>query len=303
MDFNDFLRDLKNLIELYLTDRSDDFTLYSWIDFWIDNFKVGNVKDSTLTQIRSVSKNHLKKQLPDVSLSSLSVLDVQEGLMKISSSRMREYAKITLSECLKKAKELKYVSENVCEFVSIPSHVRQEGIALTVEQEVEFFSVAIDSAYFGPFFFMRWTGCRPAEAFLVKWSDVDFSNLSIWINGTKTDGSARCVPLFPELLDYLSDLFQSALDRSGYLFSGSVDGAKHAILRIDVPFHVSCKDFRTTFATRCSEQGVSPHVLQKWLGHTSTKTTNKYYIKVLEDFERSEMSKVFAPNYPFCFKP
>lgn len=299
MDFQDFLSALKNLIDLYLSERNDTFTLYSWLDFWVVNFKSGNVKDSTLIQIKSVCKNHLKKYLPDVSLSSLTVLDVQEGLMKIPSSRMREYAKITLSESLKKAKELKYVSENVCEFVSIPSHVRQEGVALTVEQEVEFFSVAVDSAYFGPFFFMRWTGCRPAEAFLVKWSDIDFTNSTVWINGTKTDCSARCVPLFSELYDYLSSL----LDRSGYVFSGNVDGAKHAVSRIDVPFHVSCKDFRTTFATRCSEQGVSPHVLQKWLGHTSTKTTNKYYIKVLEDFERSEMAKISAPNYPFCFKP
>lgn len=289
MDDKTFFYELRKLIDQYLADSECGYTVHSWLDFWVDNFKVGNVKPATLAALKSVIRLHIKPNLPDVALSSLCVISLQEGLMKIDSSRMRQYAKTVIFEALRKAKELRYVSENVAESVVIPKHVAKEGVALTVDQEREFFRKSRRSYYYGAYLFMRWTGCRPGEAFSVRWHDVDFENNSVWISGTKTEGSARLVPLFPVLKQYL---FMKQGDFDDYLFPGNINGAKHVIMRIEVPFHVSCKDFRTTFATRCSESGVSPRVLQKWLGHTTAKTTNKYYIKVLEDFEKSEMSKV-----------
>lgn len=55
--------------------------------------------------------------------------------MSISFSRMREYAYSVLNDAFKKACRLKYVTENVVELVEIPAHKRQEGRALTKEQE------------------------------------------------------------------------------------------------------------------------------------------------------------------------
>lgn len=60
---------------------------------------------------------------------------------------------------------------------------------------------------------------------------------------------------------------------------------------------VKIKDLRTTFATRCMESGVSEKVISKWLGHSNTTTTSKYYEKVQSDFESREarkISKVFG---------
>lgn len=161
--------------------------------------------------------------------------------------------------------ELRYVSENVAESVIIPKHHAKEGVALTVEQERIFFEKAEKSFYYGAYLFMRWTGCRPGEAFTVRWKDVDLNNDTVWISGTKTEGSSRLVPLFPPLKDYFCHHSGMGFDN---VFPGTINGAKHVIMNIDVPFHVSCKDFRTTFATRCGEAGVSDKVLQKWLGHT-----------------------------------
>lgn len=289
MDEKFFFLELRKLIDQYLGDIECKYTVHSWLDFWYREFKVGKVKPSSLSAIDSVIRLHLKPNVPDVSLSALSVLELQDGLMKISSSRMREYSKVTISEALKKAKELRYVSENVAESVIIPKHHAKEGVALTVEQERVFFEKARKSFYYGAYLFMRWTGCRPGEAFTVRWKDVDLINDTVWISGTKTEGSARLVPLFPPLKEYLSRRCGMGFDK---VFPGTINGAKHVIMNIEVPFHVSCKDFRTTFATRCGEAGVSDKVLQKWLGHTSAKTTQKYYIKVLPDYERSEVMKL-----------
>ena len=289
MDDKTFFYELRKLIDQYLADSVCEYTVHNWLDFWVENFKVGNIKPATLSALNSVIRLHIKPNVSDVALSSLSAVALQESLMKIESSRMRQYSKAVIFEALRKAKELRYVSENVAESVVIPKHVAKEGVALTVDQEIEFFRRSRRAYYYGAYLFMRWTGCRPGEAFTVRWRDVDFDNGSVWISGTKTKGSARLVPLFPVLKEYLQP---RQGDPDKHLFPGNINGAKHVIMHIEVPFHVSCKDLRTTFATRCSESGVSPSVLQKWLGHTNAKTTNKYYIKVLEDFERTEMNKV-----------
>ena len=65
-----------------------------------------------------------------------------------------------------------------------------------------------------------------------------------------------------------------------------------------VKFHI--KDLRTTFGTMCAENGISESVIAKWMGHTTTKTTRKYYIKILSDFEKMQASK-FDTNFDTDF--
>lgn len=270
-------------------DKSESPFLFEYLDFWIENFKVEKVKKSTLIQIKSVIKNHIIPNFENKRLNEYSLMEIQNSLMSISFSRMREYAYSVLNDAFKKACCLKYITENVVGLVEIPAHKRQEGRALTKEQERLFFEKAKSSKYYKVYLFMRLTGCRPSEAFRVKWSDVNFDKKTIWLDGTKTDLSARLVPLVPSL----SRVLRTIGRKGDYVFDGmTADGAKHAISRIVVPFEICCKDFRTTFATWCSHNGVQPHTLQKWLGHTTYNTTSKYYVKVLSEFEKNEVSKI-----------
>lgn len=64
------------------------------------------------------------------------------------------------------------------------------------------------------------------------------------------------------------------------------------IHKLEMKRKVKIKDLRTTFATRCMENGVSEKVISKWLGHTNTTTTSKYYEKVQSDFESREAKKI-----------
>ena len=41
-----------------------------------------------------------------------------------------------------------------------------------------------------------------------------------------------------------------------------------------------------------AEMGMSDDIIAKWMGHTSTTTTKKYYIKVLSDFEKEQKAKL-----------
>lgn len=268
-----------------------EYTFYAWLDFWLVNFKKKRLKPKSYKQLESVSRLHLKKHLPDRPLNELTSIDLQIALNDIKSSRMREYAKVTVSEALKKAKQLHFTSENVAEFVAVPQHRRKEGHALTKDEEQEFFEVARESSYYASFVFMRWTGCRPAEAFLTLWGDLDFDKKTIWLRGTKTEKSKRVVPMSKAVKETFEP-FKCALKDIKLFGKQTAELCKKAIARLPLSFHVCCKDFRTTFATRCSENGVALKVLQKWLGHTTEKTTSKYYVKVLDDFEKKEAEKI-----------
>lgn len=50
--------------------------------------------------------------------------------------------------------------------------------------------------------------------------------------------------------------------------------------------------FRHTFATRCFEQGISPKIVQKYLGHASLKMTMDLYTHVTEDVSANEIEKI-----------
>ena len=53
--------------------------LFDYLDFWVKNFKVGKVKESTLIQIKSVIKNHIKKNFENKRLSEYSLMDIQNS--------------------------------------------------------------------------------------------------------------------------------------------------------------------------------------------------------------------------------
>ncbi len=54
---------------------------------------------------------------------------------------------------------------------------------------------------------------------------------------------------------------------------------------------VTVHTLRHTFATRCSEAGIPPKMVQKWLGHSTVEMTLNVYTQVNADFEREMTAK------------
>jgi integrase len=68
----------------------------------------------------------------------------------------------------------------------------------------------IDDMFKPIFMLTRYTGCRPSEANVLRWEDVDFVDRMISMpndkTAMKTDREFRDVPIFDELYDYLFEL-------------------------------------------------------------------------------------------------
>ena len=85
---------------------------------------------------------------------------------------------------------------------------------------------------------------------------------------------------------------------TGYICVTSLAPCIKAILRkandgTEPPIeYFSPHAFRDTFATRCIEQGMTPHTLKALLGHSKLSMTMDRYAQVLEHTKQKERDKI-----------
>lgn len=307
-NYQEVLKELNKTIKLKrsgkLQPKQKTYNFFSWLDFWLES-KKDSIKKSSWQQIEICIRLHTKPNMADRPLTEVDSLFLQSGLNKIQSGRMREYTKKTLFEALNKAVELKLLSLNPCQYVKIKKHIQAEGHALTNQEQQIFFAKVKNSPYRNHFIGYLLTGCRPHELFTIKKNDIDFENETITINGTKTDNSKRIIPLFNQLKPIIQEQIKKNTDTE-YVFEKTLQSLRKYLQKIksDIPFAITVKDFRTTFGTQCLEKGVSLKIVSKWLGHTTTKTTEKHYIRILSEFEKQEKNKIDNKNatcFATCF--
>lgn len=180
------------------------------------------------------------------------------------------------------------------------------------------------------------TGLRRSEVLGLKWDAVDFDNQVMTIRHTivnckseeklllasdelKTDDSYRSLPLKQELLEYLLALkakqeenkktwgnaynmryweYICVMDNGDIIKPDHVSHKFQLILKKNNLPKIRFHDLRHTFATLYLKNKGSLKKLQRWLGHSSIRTTADIYSHVyLEDlFDlKNEMNQILPP--------
>lgn len=134
-----------------------------------------------------------------------------------------------------------------------------------------------------------YAGLRDSEIERMQPDWIDWELKVINVNGTKTDGSARVVPIHPELEPYLERLPVKPWnnvdrDLNGYHdkkqdkhYIGAVQKANNKLGPKYRMKRVTPNDFRRTFASWMLQAGVSNFAVAKLLGHSSTRMVDKVY--------------------------
>lgn len=266
-------------------------TFFEYWEFWYKTYKQPFYKEGTLKNYRSVFNNQIKPNFKNQNIKTMTALDINLYIKKLKDSRMKEYTTQYLKEVFKQAFKDRQIKFDISDDIIKYHHKRAEGTALTQEQRKILIENA-DKIEDGDIYtFYLYTGCRLSEA-LETTFDKDTNMLHI--AGTKTDLSNRYIPVFSQI----QHIIEKRKNNQPYLFNISDTTLKRrtAEMRKICEFHFNIKDLRTTFATMCAEKGISPKIIAKWLGHTTTNTTNKYYIKVLDNYEK-EQAKLIDPNF------
>lgn len=269
------------------------YTLYSWLDEWYNTYKVPNLKESSLYQLRVCIDKHIKGNIDDLPLNRLTPLDIQKTLGKIESTRMQKYSYDTLGACLTQAYKLGMIDDIMTKTDKI-KHTRKQGQALTLDQQSYFLKAIKGNKLECLYRFYLLTGCRKSEALGIKWSDIDYRSKRIHVSGTKTICSDRYIPLFPELEKLLKKIPKT--DELIFPYTDNLVNCNYNRMKTKYGIETRIHDLRHTFATRCLENGISINTVQKWLGHANASTTSNIYTHVQPKFELEEIRK-FNPKF------
>ena len=144
--------------------------------------------------------------------------------------------------------------------------------------------------------FIYETGCRPSEAMQLKWEHVDLERKTVVLNLRKggdnalvalTSRAAKAVSEVPALSDcpyvFWNGKTKSCYQRINETFNRARDKAGLPWLQL--------KDFRRAVAITIAESGQPLHVAQAQLGHSSIRTTEKYYAHFSPEFAISRARK------------
>lgn len=146
------------------------------------------------------------------------------------------------------------------------------------------------------------TGARTGEIMALKWSDIDFDNMTMTIQRSIRKGklaqttkmsTSRTVPIIQRVSDSLLKYKNVKKGNSEYIFSVPNKGGlpyknsrsisdtylRKLLLKLNIPVRILYST-RATFSSLAAEKGVSMPVVSQSLGHTNISTTQRYYVRL-----------------------
>lgn len=284
-----------------------------------------NIAVTTYDQYCNILTRHIKPYFDSrgITVSKLTAGDLEDYYTyKISNnlspnSVIKHHAMIRTA--LQWGVKHRYFRENVADFAQKPSHVRYHGAdPYTVQEVATLLQVTANEPIAVPIFLAAFYGLRRSEALGLRWSAINFQQNTLTIkttvvrekhedeivtvvrnNTTKTETSARTLPLCQFTYDYFMNLwhcqqYQKALCGNSYDMRYSdflcVD-AMGTLLQPDYITHkfeqilkkyslrsIRFHDLRHSCATIMLYLNYSLKDIQTWLGHSNYNFTADTYI-------------------------
>lgn len=282
---------LKNTLkqENQIIKTNKNILFYDYCDKFLEIYKKPTTSKQTYATYKSHFKNHIKTNLPNIEINKITPLMINECISKCDG-RTKEYVSQYLIQLFRQAYKDLILKNNIEESIIKFNHTRKEGTAFTREQRALIIEKSKELKYGYVFIFALYSGCRRSELLNIKISDIDYENNLLHIPGTKTTLSDRYIPIFNQLKIIIENIDKTNKTLLG--ISEKTLQRQQIELEKLIGFKIQFKNFRTTFGTMCAELGITDKTISKWMGHTTIQTTNKYYIKVLSDFEKQQANKL-----------
>lgn len=246
----------------------------------------------------------------DKPLNLYTTKDIENFLYSIPETRKRQIVQGFLNNFFKRALALSLIKVNPCAPIERPKHHKEQGKAFSFDEQKEFFEILMqhkDLTYNQKcyFIFVYLVGTRRNEALGVKVEDVDFKNKTLYIHGTKTEGSNRQIPLTP-LVEKLLLSLNVSKGRYFKMTSNVVNNLFRDKVWEKRKGHKP-HDLRHTFGTIqvCVEK-VDVKTVSLWLGHSTIDTTLSIYTHPEQldggtflsgDLTETQKNKIYKEKY------
>lgn len=273
------------------TNSTHAMTFLAWYEKWLRLYKVDNLKEQSLNNLKGIFNNHILPLIGNKSLRRINSQDLQVIFNNMRSiPRQATIAYIQLNSCFEQAYRLNILSHNPCLAVVIKKDKGSKGRALTKEEEqqlVDYVKRTNNPMQLYIYLYLA-LGVRRSELLSIDGiNDVDRQNNIVHVRGSKTESSDRYIQTLPSVVALIPQTHKPFLwtaDKVNRKFKEICD-----ILGFE---GITLHSLRHTFATRCIESGVSDIVVQKWLGHASITMTLDRYTHISEEFKQQEIDKL-----------
>lgn len=271
-------------------EEQNNYTLEQWYNKWLELYKIGKSKDTTLRDYKSTC-NNIPENIWNKDITNITLTDIIETINFCKAPRQKQKLYELLKAVFQRAEDHNIISKNIIKTIDRPKHEKQHGQALTNEQQQELIKICKQIPNSEFLIFAMYQGLRKGEVLGLTWDNVDFKNNTITINkawndrnqfcNTKNEQSKRTMPLFEESLKILLNLKnQNCSERIFNISNKDHQTIMEKIKKQTNIEDLKNKDMRSTFMTRCDELGIPERVYQAWVGHKpGSKVTKSVYVK------------------------
>lgn len=282
------LRKLLNITRKQKPNKN--ISLINWYKKWLETFKIGFVKESTITDYEKTLKR-IDKKILQMQLQKITAFDIISNLNNIKEERTKQKTYELLHALFEKAQNMDIISHNIMRQINKPKHKREEGIALTKAEQETFISFCNNYKYGDIFLITMYQGLRIGEVLGLTGNDIDIENKRLTINKTinrygkydttKNAQSKRVMPIFDTSLPILQK-YLLYKDRRLFNFTYSVPQKHLKKICQEINLRdISCHDLRHTFITNCKNKNIPEHIVQHWVGHQiGSKVTSTVYTHI-----------------------
>ena len=260
-------------------------TLNQWFEKWLTLYKK-DVKQETVRDYKNLMKNI--ETIKEKEIESISVEDILSILNSMSAERQKQKVYELLKMIFGKALDNDVINKNIMLKIEKPKHTKQNGDALTHEQEEIFINKCQNLKHGDLYLVALYQGLRKGEVLGITDEDIDFENNTLTINKainkynkfdtTKNTFSIRTMPLFEKTKQILLK-YKNVKGRIFNISYNFIDEYTRTLSK-QLEFHFSIKYMRFTFITRCQEENIPEFIIQAWCGHQiGSKVTKQVYTK------------------------
>lgn len=175
--------------------EGDDMLVSTWLDIWLKNY-TSNLKPLTQSTYLSTIETHLKPNIGDKTLRTLTTNDIQKIYVDLlKNGRSAKTIKNThgvMHKTLEQAVKLHYIKYNVSEACVLPKVMPKEINPLDEDNIIDFLDAIKGDPYEQIYFVTLFTGMRQGEVLGLTWDNIDFNENIIYLNKQlikKRDGS------------------------------------------------------------------------------------------------------------------
>jgi site-specific recombinase XerD len=237
--------------------------------------------------------NQLQKFIPDISLDTISLKNLDQFISSIYS-KSKFAASLyhrTLKAAFNKAVIWNYIQENPFKKIKTPKVTKSFPVYLSEAELILILNKTEDQLLKNIFTTAFYTGMRLNEILNMKWNWIDFTQDIITVKNSddfKTKSKReRIIPIHHKVKSILLDHFslgnqpkndlvfyrKKNIKLNGEFISKQFKVAvRAASLNDDIHFH----NLRHSFASNLVQRGVNLYVVKELLGHENIKTTQVY---------------------------